>query len=445
MESKALAVIERYQMLAPGATVVVAFSGGADSIALLYFLNSKKNDYNINVIAAHVNHGIRGKEADEDENFVKQYCEKISVDLKVLHANIPAISEQTGESEEECGRRIRYEFFESIDKNALIATAHTQSDNAETVLFNLTRGTALKGLCGIPAKRGNIIRPLIECSRQDIEDYCERNELDFVTDSTNSETQYSRNRIRHNVISELKQINPLFTDAVGRCVSSIKQDNELLTSLADVARQNAELENGVNAKLISQEHIAIRKRILAKLIFENCGVHPEQKHIDAADEILSVGGQIQVCTGCFLRVKNGILDFPDYGGELDFWSVPFQQNMTKTPSGIVEIRIINNFEYKCIQKINKDILEICVDYDKIDKCCVFRSRKQGDNFSPHGRKITKSLKKLFNESKIPTEKRNSIIILGNEDEIFWIEGFGSSEKVAVTADTKKIMEITIRR
>lgn len=445
MESKALAVIERYQMLTLGATVIVAFSGGADSIALLSFLNSIKNDYNIKLIAAHVNHGIRGKEANDDEDFVKRYCKKIAVQLKVLHADIPSISKQTGESVEECGRRIRYEFFESIDKNALVATAHTQSDNAETVLFNLTRGTALKGLCGIPAMRSNIIRPLIECSRRDIEDYCKRKELDFVTDSTNSEIQYSRNRIRHNVIAQLEQINPAFTDAVGRCVLSIKQDDELLTSLADIAKKKAEIENGFDANLISLEHIAIRKRVLSDMIFKNCGVHPEQKHIDAADAILHAGGQVQVCSGCYIRVKNGIIDFPNYDEQLDFWSVPFQINVTNTPSGIVDTRIINNLEHNCIQKINKTILDNCVDYDKIDKSCVLRSRNQGDDFSPHGRKITKSLKKLFNEAKIPTEKRNSIIVLANDEEIFWIEGFGPSEKASLTKETQNILEITIRR
>lgn len=445
MKDKALTVIERYHMLTNGATVVVALSGGADSIALISFLNSIKEGYNIKVIAAHINHGIRGEEANKDEAFVEQYCKKENIELKILRTDIPAISKQTGESEEECGRRIRYEFFESINQNAIIATAHTKSDNAETVLFNLTRGATLKGLCGIPQKRGKIIRPLIECSREDIEKYCLENNLSFVTDSTNAQTIYSRNRIRHNVIPELEKINPAFCDAVGRCVSSLKEDQDLLNSLAFNVCKNAKTEDGYNAKLITKEHIAIRKRVVANLVFEACKIYPEKKHIDMIDSILFTQGQVQICNDCYVRVKNGKLDFPNYNNEADFWSIPLGNKKFTTPWGTITTKLFCDFDYKTIKKNDKDVLDNFVDYDKMIGCCIFRNRKQGDKFSPSGRNVTKSLKKLFNEAKIPVEKRSSIVILSNDDEIFWIEGFGASEKAVVTENTKNILEITIRR
>ena len=445
MKDKALSVIERYQMLTNGATVVVALSGGADSIALVSFLNSIKEDYNIKIIAAHINHGIRGEEAEKDEEFVKDYCHREKIELKILRTSIPDISKQTGESEEECGRRIRYEFFESIDKNAVIATAHTKSDNAETVVFNLTRGATLKGLCGIPEKRGKTIRPLIECSRADIEKYCLENGLSFVTDSTNNQTIYSRNRIRHNVIPELEKINPAFCDAVYRCTSSLKEDQNLLNSLAENTIQKAQINDGYDAVLIRKEHIAIRKRVIANLIFKNCKIYPQQKHIDMVDNILFLQGQIQICENCYIRVKNDVIDFPNYNKKTFFWSVPFDDKNVNTPCGTIKTRLFCDFDYKTIKKNDKDVLDNFVDYDKMIGCCIFRNRKQGDKFTPRGRNVTKSLKKLFNEAKIPVEKRNDIIILSSDDEIFWIEGFGASESVAVTENTKNILEITIGR
>lgn len=206
MLDKALSAVEKYNMLSPGAAVIAAVSGGADSMAMLLFLMKISERYSLSLTVAHVNHGLRGEEARRDEEYVRSFCEKNSLRFEVLHADVAALAKQSGETCEECGRRVRYEFFESIDKNAKIATAHTASDNAETMLFNLARGSSLKGLCGIPPVRGNIIRPLIFCTREDIEVFCRENSLDFVTDSTNLTLDYSRNKIRHIAVLSLIHI-----------------------------------------------------------------------------------------------------------------------------------------------------------------------------------------------------------------------------------------------
>ena len=212
MLDKALSAVEKYNMLSPGAAVIAAVSGGADSMAMLLFLMKISERYSLSLTVAHVNHGLRGEEARRDEEYVRSFCEKNSLRFEVLHADVATLAKQSGETCEECGRRVRYEFFESIDKNAKIATAHTASDNAETMLFNLARGSSLKGLCGIPPVRGNIIRPLIFCTREDIEVFCRENSLDFVTDSTNLTLDYSRNKIRHIAVPALKEINSAFEE-----------------------------------------------------------------------------------------------------------------------------------------------------------------------------------------------------------------------------------------
>jgi tRNA(Ile)-lysidine synthase len=437
--------MERYGMLSFGAAIIVAFSGGADSVALLSFLNSIKEKYRLRIIAAHINHGIRGEEADRDENFAVDFCNGLGVEIKTLRVNIPEISRQSGESVEECARRIRYQFLQGIDDLSLIATAHTLSDSMETVLFNLTRGTALKGLCGIPPKRGRIIRPLIECTRSDIEEYCQKHSLNFVTDSTNKDITYSRNRIRQTVIPQLKIINPSLHNAFSRCVSSLKEDESFISLKAQEVILNARAKNGYLADFISEQHPALRKRVIACLIRENSGVMPLGKHIDLIDNILKTGGQVQVCDKCAARVKNNILSFVQPGSKPKSWSVEYKDSVIQTPLGDIETEIIDNIDNKNIQKINKHILDNCIDYDKITSNVFFRSRKSGDSFSQKGRNITKTLKKLFNEEKIPVEHRDNIIILCAQDEILWIDGFGPSEKAAVTDKTKKILLIKIRR
>ena len=182
MLDKALSAVEKYNMLSPGAAVIAAVSGGADSMAMLLFLMKISERYSLSLTVAHVNHGLRGEEARRDEEYVRSFCEKNSLRFEVLHADVAALAKQSGETCEECGRRVRYEFFESIDKNAKIATAHTASDNAETMLFNLARGTGGAGLRGIPPVRGEIVRPLLGVTRREIEAYLAENggSVDYI-------------------------------------------------------------------------------------------------------------------------------------------------------------------------------------------------------------------------------------------------------------------------
>ena len=208
--TKAEAAIEKYKFLSGGDSVIIALSGGADSVTLLSVLNSLKEKYNLKLYAAHLNHGIRGEEADNDEKFCKILCENYNVQLFVKHIDVPKLCAEQKISAELCGRNERYKFFDELSAklNAKVATAHTASDNAETLLFNLCRGSSLAGAAAIPPKRGNIIRPLITLTRNEIESYCAENSLSYVTDSTNMSDSYTRNKIRHKVIPALKEVNP---------------------------------------------------------------------------------------------------------------------------------------------------------------------------------------------------------------------------------------------
>ena len=232
MIDKVIRTVEKYQMLPEGGRVIAALSGGSDSMAMLTALLMLRERYSFTLEAAHVNHCLRGEQADSDERFVRDFCEKQGIKLHVLRADVAAEAKKNGEGLEEAGRRVRYAFFDSLGEDAVIATAHNLSDKVETFLFNFARGSALRGLCSIPAVRGRIIRPIIDCTKDEILRFCKENSIEFVTDATNSDIKYSRNRIRHTVIPQLKSVNPAFERSAGGCMELLAQDEELLTQTA---------------------------------------------------------------------------------------------------------------------------------------------------------------------------------------------------------------------
>ncbi|MCI8497643.1 MAG: tRNA lysidine(34) synthetase TilS [Clostridiales bacterium] len=246
MRKRVVETIVQYGMVKKGDCVLVGLSGGADSTSLLHVLCSMREEWKITVSAAHLNHCLRGEESDRDEAFCRKLCEQIGVSLTVERADVAKAAKRSGESVEQCGRRLRYALFEreSLKNGARIATAHTLSDSVETVLLHLTRGTGLKGLCGIPPVRGNIIRPLIECTRADVERYAADQGLSFVEDSSNRSRDYARNRVRLDVVPVLETLNPSLAQSVSRMMRQARQDEQCLAGLAEEALRKAARQDG---------------------------------------------------------------------------------------------------------------------------------------------------------------------------------------------------------
>lgn len=440
MIDKVKSTIKKYNMLAKGSTVVAAVSGGSDSMALLAVLNSIKNEYEIDLRAAHVNHCLRGEDADRDERFVLRKCKEMGVPVSVLKVDVAAEAQKSGEGLEECGRRIRYDFFNSFGENVVVATAHNLSDRVETFLFNFARGSALRGLCSIPICRDNIIRPLADCSKAEILDFCEKNSIEYVTDETNSDVNYSRNRIRHNVVTELCAINPSFEQAACRCISAVNEDERFLSSLADELVEKAAADNGCDAAVLADAPNPVRKRAIIKIAEKCVGVTPEQKFVSKICDLLKNGGNMQINGGITVRVRRGILDFPKETGGI---------TATELFDGAVfgdakiETEIINIKETNNLQNFSKQGLEYLLDYDKIHGRMLVRSRESGDKISLKSRGCTKSLKKLFNELSVPPEKRNGIAVFADETGVVLVEGAGIDSRAAVTKETEKVMVIKI--
>ena len=232
VEEKFLNTVKKNNLIKTNDVIVVGVSGGPDSITLLTCLDKYKDKFQYKLVVAHINHLIR-KDSTEDEQFVENLCEKLNIPCEVKRANVAEIAKEEKRGEEEVGRRIRYDFFDEVarkyDANK-IAIAHNMNDNAETVLLNLIRGSGLSGLEGIqPQEYGKYIRPLIECSRDEIEKYCEENDLQPRIDSTNSEDIYKRNEIRHKVLPMLKEFNPNIVETLSRTSKIVKENNDFVT------------------------------------------------------------------------------------------------------------------------------------------------------------------------------------------------------------------------
>ena len=436
-----LSVIKKYNMLENCDRIVVGLSGGADSVCLLSVLNSLKAEYGFSLVAAHINHGIRGAEAQRDEESCKRLCESLDVPLEILHADIPTLSKQQGIGEEECGRIVRYDFFRSLaGERGKIATAHNLNDNAETLLLNLVRGAGSKGACGIPPVRDNIIRPLIETDRKSVERYCEENELQYVTDSTNLECEYSRNKIRIKVLPTLCEINQNAVGALSGFASRMREQEAFLEGVVNEKYSQCVKNSVLYEAEFSALDIFLKKRIAGRFLSELSHGEVESKHIDDFLRFVGSGKALVTASATEIVSRDGkIFKKPE---QAEQFSVGFSLDDKKVNLPFCEISI-ERYDTKDLQNLNKDILDNLIDCDKISNTLILRSRKDGDKFTFSKRRVTKTVKKLFNEDKIPPEVRNRMIILDSDGEVVWLRGYGTNKKFRIGADTKKAIKLNI--
>lgn len=430
MLKRVKAFIEERRLLTDGDTVIVALSGGADSVTLLYLLIALKEEYNLSIQAAHLNHGIRGEEAERDEAFVRELCDSLQVPLCVRRMDIPAIARDSGKSEELCGREARYAFFEelSAEYGAKIATAHNRDDLAETVLWNLVRGAGLSGLSGIPAMRGVIIRPLLSCTRAEIEAYCAENDLRYITDSTNLTPLYTRNKIRLQVMPLLKELNPAADGNIARMAELTREADDYLRNISIEELNKCKTAFGWSCeKLLALDKTVLRYAL--KQICAEAEAPADHLHIELMIDALCDNGSVDLGGGYYAVCAQGILRIDDSDrAEESGFCVPLSEMDTDNVK-------IERLPVKSILdehgKIHKKFLNDCIPCDIITDDTVLRYRRAGDTFTDARRGVTKTVKKLLNELKIPREKRDSILLAARGSEVLWIRGVGTSEGAQV--------------
>lgn len=432
MRDKVLRRIEADRLLEQGDTVIVALSGGADSTALLHLLISIKELYHLTVYAAHFNHRIRGAEADRDERFCRELCDRLGVELFTAGADVPAIADEAGESLELCGRKLRYRFFDELTgriPGAKIATAHHRSDNTETVLMNLIRGTGLAGMAGIPVKRPpNLIRPLLSCSRAEIEAYCRENVLEYVTDSTNLDDAYTRNRLRLKILPAMRELNPSLDESILRMSALVREADEYLDKISKEELKKSRNAYGYRCpELLKLDRVILTFAV--KNVVEEAGAPVDSQHIALIIDAMRAGGSVDLGGGYRAVCAQGVLRIIDGGAAADSdFCVPVGVYCTRrfTAEECRSLCSADNHE-----NIHKLFLQNCIPCGIITDDTVVRHRRAGDTFTDPRRGLTKTLKKLLNELKIPREKRDSLIVVAHGSTVLWIEGIGTSKQARI--------------
>ena len=456
--------IEDNKMLSSRDGVVIGVSGGADSLALLNvllhisstFVEKGEKALSLNVI--HVNHMIRGEEADRDERFVAEFCEKHNVPFKVYREDIPQLAKQLNMTEEEAGRHFRYEVFEKEAEmleseagvmTAKIAVAHNKDDLAETVLYNMVRGSSLFGLSGILPVRGRIIRPLLMTRRSEIEEYLGELGQSYVTDSTNMQLEYSRNKIRLSVMPELKGINDRAVDHIVDIALDSARLRDDITSGIEAAEclKCGERESIINIeKLLKLGQMAQGECILKAL--ENvCGRRKDitREHIEAVRNLagLETGKSIDLIykMRAVRSYDEIIITRADESGAHGN-GPKNSQDGAEYPLGELEIEIIDSSDELEISK--KEYTKM-IDYDKIKNALVLRTPMQEDYIVINSSGGQKKLSRFFTHSKIEQGKRTHFPVVADGNEIVWVVGLRLSERYKVTAETRKVMVITYKR
>ena len=440
--------IRDYRMLSPDDSVVVGVSGGADSMALLHLLLTlwREEQRFGALIAVHVQHNLRGEESDADEAFVRATCAAWGVPLIVRSVDVAALAARQGTGLEETGRQVRYAAFEEVARQhppCRIATAHNRRDNMETVLLHLTRGSGLRGGGGIATVRGDRIRPLLHCSRQEIEAYCAEQGIAYRQDSTNADVAYSRNRIRRQVIPPLEAINPRAEDAFWRFSEAAQQDDDCLCQLAQqLAAQAAAGDHCYAIQPLAAVHPALRGRALQHIAGQEGCPTLESGHIAALQTLLNSPGATMLPGGRQVVSRRGQLMFVPEAVTSDPAQQPAVIDESYEFGGkIYRLSLLSPEEYKKQKNVHKILLKNVCDYAMISHSLHWRFRQSGDAYRPAGRP-TKTLKKLMNEAGVPLWERAAMPVLCDAEGIVWTP-FGCAERVAFSATTTQMMLVTI--
>ncbi len=453
------------QMLAPGDIVVVGVSGGADSVCLLYILSSLAKELSFDIICVHVNHGIRTT-AIRDAAYVETLCHSLSVPFIKREIDATRLAKENGVSVEEAGRNARYTIFEEIRRDAVeqrripdnsgkIAVAHNRNDQAETVLFNLFRGSNLKGLGGMRPVREHIIRPLLDVERSEIEAYLVQQHMKWQEDETNAELNYTRNRIRHLILPALtKELSLKAVERLADTADEMRETERFLEKLtldayADCVKiTDGEPEIAAERFLLLDE--VIQKRVLYRCMEQLAG---SAKDLTNA-QVMALSSLFDLQVGKRISLPYRMQAIRTYEGirlvnaTLDSKNDSLYQTILPTIPGTLTDGKQSEWSFELeIWEKNQEITEKkytkWIDYDKITKCLEIRTRQSGDEIVIGSRGEKKTLKSFFIDEKIPKELRDDMLLLTDGSSIVWIPGYRLSAAYKITEDTLRVLKIHI--
>lgn len=447
LEQKALCALRQYSLFSQGDRIAVGVSGGADSVALLRFLAALRPQFGWDLVVCHIHHGLRGAEADRDECFVRALAEQLGLPCAVSRIDAAALALRDHISVEEAGRTARYAFFaQTAGEGGRIATAHTLDDSIETVLMNLVRGTGLRGLCGIPRIRGNIVRPLLDCTRAEVEDYLGTLGQPYCTDSTNLTDDYTRNRIRHDILPRLCELNPNFPGAMARMLPRLAAQQALTDCLAAQSAQQLHAAcGGLSRQGLSALPEPVCDRLLLRLLEQN-RLPVSAAAVERMTETLRTGGKLDLAARSWFFVAQGDLAAVIYAppGGIPPVPVPLPQEETPvilpfSPQKSLKLTLCNKIVANTSEKFNISLLKYAIDCDRIKGYSFMRTRRPGDTICIGKKQLP--LGEAWAAAGIPALLRPALMVLADEQGVLWAEGIGSSSRAAVTENTKQYVII----
>lgn len=449
MIEKVRETIVRHGLLKAGDSVVTGLSGGPDSLCLLQVLIDLKEEAVINEITAvHVNHMYRGDEALRDEEFCREFCESRGVGFKAFRFDVEGIAKETGESSEEVGRRLRYRVFRETAEEiggAKIAVAHNREDNAETVLMRIARGTGTEGLCGIDYERDGIIRPLLDISRKEIEDFCRERGLEPKIDSTNLVPVYTRNKVRLEVIPYINEaLGCDLTDTLTKLSGIAREDRDFFRECTEEAGKKALLEDGsLDLEIIRKLAPSVRKRLIVRT-FSGKGLVQDisAAHLQAAEDLVfseKTTGDLSFPRGYSLKKRYGRLVF----------GCPGDEDGGNAELPVLKIKIVENeSEVKAlteepVDRKRRDRQVFDADLLEAAGPIVLRCRRPGDTISPKGFSGTKKLQDYFTDRKIDRDKRDTLLLAAAGTRVIWIPGLEVSQRFLPGRETVRLAVLSL--
>lgn len=433
--------IEENNLIEKGDSIVSAVSGGSDSVFMLEMLSAIKDDYDLKIIVSHVNHGLRGAEAQRDEDFVKKLAEKNGLIYEVEHIDMAGYAKEHSLTCEEAGRKLRYLFFEEIKekyKADKVAIAHNKNDVAETTFLNIFRGTGLDGLESIPLRRDFYIRPILCFEKSEILDFLKENNIHYVDDSTNFTNDYKRNVIRNEIIPFIKKnFNENIVSSMSRLASIAKENNLYLEDIINDKYINIVKSNTIDRESFNELNHYEKTLVLRKFLRENLNYlnNISKDNIEDMINLISLdSGKKYDIDGKHYLVNDfdktifKKLDINELSEEI---SLDFKLDKVYNIYG-------SKFKFVLSDKI---LSKKYLDYDLLTGKLSLRNRRSGDRFNPFGMKGSKKIKDYFVDKKVSSDDRSKVLFLMNDDEIACVVGYDIADKYRASSKTKNYLNV----
>jgi tRNA(Ile)-lysidine synthase len=458
--SKIKQTVRTYRMLSPGDRVVVAVSGGPDSVCLLRSLLALAPELGLGLHVAHLDHRFRGSESAAEAEFVRALAKKLGLPATIESIDVPAYCAGRGLSAQAGAREVRYGFLQEAAAAfgaGRIALGHTANDQAETLLMRLIRGAGVTGLSSIPPVRENIIRPLIECTRDEVLASLKEWGQDFVTDQSNTKPVYTRNRVRLEVIPALERLNPRVVEALAADADILREEDAameaaLAPAAADILRFDGEAvtlaREGFNSLLP-----ALRRRLLRRALALCGGDDADGLSSVQTSEALAFMADAQ--TGRTMELPGGLALAREYDSlvigrrpaEHTFCvEIAVPGETAVTAADIVAATTVREPASAALSENENNLWQAQFDYDKIALPLYLRSRRAGDRFRPAGMESgKKKLQDFFTDEKVPQRQRGSIPVLATKDDVLWVLGMRTDGRFLLGPETKKVLVVRVRK